>query len=99
MCPVGLALHHPDAGKSPQFATKGCPTKTGKPGTLSQMEEAIDQGPPVSALQTAEMKILVEEVVAKDKKGKFKVVLWDNIRDKEPEELKMSPTAMIPHKS
>ena len=37
MCPVGLSLHHPAAGKLLQFATKGFPTITRKPWTLSQM--------------------------------------------------------------
>ena len=41
MCPAGLALHHPSAGKLLQFATKGCPTMTGKPWTLNQTEESI----------------------------------------------------------
>ena len=27
------------------------------------------------------------------------MVLWDNIKDNPPEELKISPIAMIPHKS
>ena len=57
---------------------------TGKPWTLSQMEEAIDQGPHVSTLQPAAAKILEEEVAAKDKKGQCKVVLWDNIKDSPP---------------
>ena len=38
----GLALHHPATGKLLHFSTKGCPTMTGKPWTLNQMEEAID---------------------------------------------------------
>ena len=48
---------------------------TGKPWTLNQMEEAIDRGPHVSALQPVAMEILVEEVSAKEKKGQYKVVL------------------------
>ena len=69
-----------------------------KPWTLSQMEEEIDQDTHVSALQPVATKILVEEVTAKDKKGQYKVVLWDNIKYNPPEELKVSPIAMIPHK-
>ena len=38
------------------------------------------------------------EVTAKDKKGQYKVVLWVNIKYNPPEELKVSPIAMIPHK-
>ena len=99
MCPVGLSLHHPAAGKLIQFSTNGCPTMIGKPWDLIQMEEAIDQGLHVSALQPAEIKILAEKVAARDKKGHYKVVLWDNIKDNPPEEFKIPPIAMIPHKS
>ena len=81
MCPAGLALHHPAAGKLLQFATKGCPTMTGKPWTLIQMREAIDQGPYVSTLQSLAMKLRVEYVAEKEKKGQCKVVLCDNIKD------------------
>ena len=70
----------------------------GKPWTLSQMGETIDRGPHMSALQSLEIKILAEEVAAKDKKGQCKVVLWGNIKEKPPEELKVSPISMITHK-
>ena len=65
MCLSGLALQHPAARKWLQFSTKGFPTMIGKPCTLIQMEEAIDRGPHVSALQPVEMKILTEEVSVK----------------------------------
>ena len=52
----------------------------------------------MSALQSLEIKILAEEVAAKDKKGQCKVVLWGNIKEKPPEELKVSPIAMMHHK-
>ena len=74
MCPAGLALHHPAAGILSQFATEGSPTTTGKPWTLIQMKEAIDQGLHVSALQPAAMKILAEDVEVKENKGQYKVV-------------------------
>ena len=69
-----------------------------KPWTLNQIKEAIDREPHVSALQPAAMKILAGEVAEKEKKGQYKVVLWDSIKENPPEELKMSPIAMIPHK-
>ena len=66
---------------------------------MNQMEDAIYQGPHVSVLQPVAMKILTEEVTAKDKKGQRKVVLWDSIKDNPMEELKITPIAIIPHKS
>jgi hypothetical protein len=50
MCPSGLALHHPAAKTLLQYAMKGCPTNTGNPWTIQQMQAAIDRGPHVSAL-------------------------------------------------
>ena len=72
---------------------------TGKPWTLNQMEEAIDRGLHVSTLQRVVTEILDEEVAAKEKKGQCKVVLWGSIKENPPEELKISPIDMIPHKS
>ena len=50
------------------------------------------------ALQPVAIKILAEELAAKDKKGQFKVVLWDIIKDNPPDKLEISPITMIPHK-
>ena len=57
MCAAVLSLHHPDEGNLLQFVTKDCQTMTGKPWTLSQMEDAIDRGPHVSVLQPVAMKL------------------------------------------
>ena len=62
------------------------------------MDEAIYQGPHVSALQLAVMKILEEEVAAKEKKGQCKVALWKIIKENPPDQLRNSPIAIIPHK-
>jgi hypothetical protein len=50
MCPSGLALHHPAAATLLEYATGGCPTNTGNSWTKQQMQEAIDRGPHVLAL-------------------------------------------------
>ena len=34
----------------------------------------------------------------KEKKRQCRVILWDDIKDNPPPELKVSPLAMIPHK-
>jgi hypothetical protein len=39
------------------------------------------------------------EIEEKERSGQCKVVLWDEIKDNLPEQLKVSPLAMIPHKS
>ena len=37
MCPAGLALHHPAAATLLEYATQGCPCKTGRPWTIQEM--------------------------------------------------------------
>jgi hypothetical protein len=99
MCPSNLALHHPAAEKLLQYATGGCPANTGRPWSKEEMQVAIDRGPHVSALFPEAIKQLQVEVKDKVKKGQARVVLWDDIKNDPPKELKISPIAMIPHKS
>jgi hypothetical protein len=99
MCPRNLALYHPAAAKLLQYATGGCPANTGKPWSREEMQAAIDRGPHISAMDPDAMKQLATEVNEKVKKGQAKLVLWDDIKNDPPPELKISPIAMIPHKS
>ena len=99
MCPQGLALHHPAAGTLLEYATRGCPVNAGRPWTREEMEAAIQRGPHASAIEPDAMQQLHEEVQEKVKKGQVQVVTWDSIKDNPPRELKVSPMAMIPHKS
>ena len=63
------------------------------------MEAAIEKGPHVSALVPEAMEQLQSEVEAKVKCGQCRVVKWDDIKHDPPAQLKISPIAMIPHKS
>ena len=99
MCPKGLAMHHEAADYLLSYASGGCPVKTGKPWSREMIEAAIENGAHKSAMVPEAMKQLAEEVAAKAKKGQCRVVLWEDIKSNPPEELKVSPIAMIPHKS
>ena len=99
MCPSGLALHHPAAPILLQYAESGCPTLTGAPWTNAQMLAAITKGPHVSALIPDAMRQLDEEVQGKIEAGQAKIIRWNDIRDNPPPQLKISPVAMVPHKS
>ncbi len=99
MCPAGLALHHPAADLLKMYATLGCPTETGLPWTLKQMQAAIDRGPHISTLEPAAAEQLRLEVAEKVNNGQARIVNWDDIKDNPPPQLKISPVAMIPHKS
>jgi hypothetical protein len=99
MCPKNLALEHPAAEKLLEYATGGCPANTGKPWTNKQMWAAVERGPHVSALDPVAIAQLKGEIAEKVQVGQCKVVEWDSIKDNPPEQLKISPLAMIPHKS
>ena len=43
VCPSVSALHHPVAELILQYATQGCPTSTGQPWTVADMEAAVIQ--------------------------------------------------------
>ena len=99
MCPANLALHHPAAELLLKYATQGCPTETGKPWTHQLMHATIDKGPHISALVPAAIEQLRAEVQAKVVAKQARVVKWDDIKHNPPPELKISPIAMIEHKS
>ena len=99
MCPSGLALHHPAAHLLSTYATLGCPTETGACWTPVQMQAAIDRGPHKSALNPDAIIQLRQEVQEKVANGQAHLVNWNDIKSNPPPELKISPIAMIPHKS
>ena len=81
------------------YAHGGCPVNTGAPWSKEIMDAAIEKGPHVLALDEAAMEQLQQEVKAKAECGQCRIVDWDTIKDSPPEQLKISPIAMIPHKS
>jgi hypothetical protein len=99
MCPFVLALLHPAADLLKEWATYGCPTKTGTPWTQEQMQAVVDRGPHWSALTGDAITHFRAEVDKKVKRGQAKLVAWDSIKDNPPVTLKISPIAAIPHKS
>ena len=99
MCPAGLALHHPAATLLTSYATLGCPTQTGNPWSITEMKAAILRGPHASALEPEAAQQLWMEVEEKVRKGQARIVSWDDIKHDPPPQLKISPIAMIPHKS
>ena len=99
MRPSGLALNHPSAETLLSYATSGCPTQTGQNLSREQIEAAIERGPHVSVLVAEAMEQLQKEVSVKVQQGQAKVIMWDDIKHNFPPELKISPIAMIPHKS
>jgi hypothetical protein len=59
----------------------------------------VERGPHQSALSPDAIVHFAEESAAKIKAGQAKLVLWNDIKDDPPTQLKISPIAAIPHKS
>jgi hypothetical protein len=99
MCPTGLATSHPAGELLAEWSKFGCPTRTGKPWTKDEMWEVVDCRPHQSSLSPEAIAHFAKESAAKVSAGQAKLVLWDNIKDNPPPQLKISPIAAIPHKS
>ena len=99
MCPKGLALDHPAAATLNEYATYGCPAKTGKPWTKAEIWEAVERRPHASALVPEALKHFKQEAAKKVAMGQATIVEWDTIKDNPPLQMKVSPIAAIPHKS
>jgi hypothetical protein len=99
MCPTGRALSHLAAGLLTEWATLGCPTRTGTPWTGDKIWDAVARGPHQSALSPEALAHFAEEAAEKVRTKQARIVLWDDIKDNPPEQLKISPIAAILHKS
>jgi hypothetical protein len=96
MCPAGIATAHPAGALLAEWATMGCPTRTGRPWTKKEIWEAVERGPHQSTLSPDAIVHFLEESAAKIKAGQAKLVLWNDIKDDPPTQLKISPIAAIP---
>ena len=63
------------------------------------MQAAIKRGNHASVKDPAAVKQFAAEIAEKEVSGQCPVVLWDDIHDNPPEQLKVLPLAAIPHKS
>jgi hypothetical protein len=98
MCPTGLALDNPAAATLIEFATYGCPAKTGKPWTRAEIWEAVEQGLHASALLVESLKHFKQEAAKKVAMGQAIIKEWDEIKDNRPTQMKILPIAATPHK-
>ena len=99
MCPSGLARLHPAGDMLDEWAQFGCPTMTGNPWTIAEMQAAIDRGPHKSAMTPEAIQHFAQEVHEKLKSKQARIIRWDDIKHNPPPQLKISPIAAIPHKS
>jgi hypothetical protein len=98
MCTTGQALTHPAVGVLQEWATFGCPNRTGNPWTKEEIWEAVKQGPHQSVLTPEAITDFAVEAAEKVRTNQALIVVWEDIKDNPPRELKISPIAVIPHK-
>ena len=103
MVPRGRARQHPAGPMLLQYARDGCPVEVGRRWSKTEITAAAERGPHASALIPEAIKMMHAEVEAKVKEGYAEVVYLDEVEHlletEEWGQLKISPIAMIPHKS
>ena len=99
MWPREEALDHEAAPLLLNYATAGCPVDCGPNWTSEHILAALKRGAHMSAKLKDAIHALHEETAEKVKHGYSRVVKWKDIKDALPPALKLSPVAMIPHKS
>jgi hypothetical protein len=99
MWPRKYALQHDAKNLLSSYAEYGCPVDCGPAWTKTHIELALKRGPHISAKQKKAAIQLQIETQDKIKHGYARTVQWKDIKDNIPSQLKISPIAMIPHKT
>lgn len=99
MWPRGIAKQHPAAPLLEEYSSNCCPVDIGEAWSIEHIINALKRGPHRSAKAPIPAKVLREETLEKVKEGYAKIIKWKQIKDNIPKNLKISPIAMIPHKS
>ncbi len=99
MLPRTYAKTHPAFDLLEEYAQSGCPVDCGPDWSLDQIMEAISYGSHPSAKDPIALQCLIDETNGKVTNGFARKVKWKEIQHNIPPKLKLSPVAMIPHKS
>ena len=100
MWPRGnIANSHPAANMLHHYSNKGCPVDAGTDWTNQMILTALKRGPHISAKDPDAITYLYQETAEKLKGGYITKHKWGDIKNSHPTNLKLSPLAMIPHKS
>ena len=99
MWPQGIAFAHDAAPLLTSYSEKGCPTDCGPQWTKQHIIAAITRGSHPTAKTPVARRYLINQTMAKVKENFAKIVKWGEIKQNIPKNLKISPIAMIPHKS
>ena len=99
MWPRTYALDHPAAELLEYYSRHGCPVDCGEPWTREHIMAAIKRGNHPTACDPEARKYLLQESKEREKGGYAKIVRLGDILNDIPENFKLSPLAMIAHKS
>ena len=99
MKPRSYTLHHPAATLLQSYSLTGCPVDCGLQWTLQHITSMLKRSPHKSATSQKAIKALCDETSTKVSQGYARVVTWTNIKSSLHPNFKLSPVAMIPHKS
>jgi hypothetical protein len=99
MCPRTYALDHPAIPLLMTYAREGCPVDCGPDWSKTQIEAMLMRGPHVSAKEPQAIDQAIAETQEKIKNNYARIVTYGDIKENLPKNLKISPMAMIPHKS
>jgi hypothetical protein len=95
MSPHTCVNFHPFAETLQQWE-EGVPVDCGEDWTLEQIEAAIKQGPHKLALDPESIALIEEDVAYEVRAGYAEVVDWSKLRRQLPQQLKVSPLAVVP---
>ena len=93
------ASGHPAIPLLNQYAADGCPVDCGPDWAKEHILLMLARGPHQSAKVKMAALQLRAETIDKTKQGYARVVKWRDLKNNIPKKLKISPAAMIPHKS
>ena len=99
MWPTSYALKHDATEMLSSYSDNGCPVDCGKDWTAKEIDDAIKYGAHPSAKVPEALDCLIAEAKTKVENGFAKIIKWKDIKNNIPPKLKISPIAMIPHKS
>ena len=81
------------------YAIEGCPAQCGEDWPIDKILLLLRRGPHRSSMRKAAIRQLRKETIEKIENGYARKVRWGDIKHNIPKKLKISPVAMIPHKS
>ena len=99
MWPRTYAEFHKATPLLMSYAQEGCPAKCGPDWSKEKILLLLRRGPHRSAQKKQAIRQLRRETEEKIKHGYARVIKWGEIKNDIPPKLKISPVAMIPHKS